>query len=44
MSKKSTDNVAHDAHILGAIFGFMFPIVLKPQLFTHFIDQLFSIL
>ena len=42
MSKKSMDNVAHDAHILGAIFGFVFPILLKPQLFTQFIDQLFS--
>ena len=42
MSKKSTDNVAHDAHILGAVFGFIFPILLKPQLFTQFIDQLFS--
>lgn len=44
MSKKSMDNVAHDAHILGAIFGFVFPILLKPQLFTQFIDQLFSFL
>lgn len=44
MSKKSNDNVAHDAHILGAIFGFVFPILLKPQLFTQFIDQLFSFL
>jgi membrane associated rhomboid family serine protease len=44
MSKKSTDNVAHDAHILGAIFGFVFPILLKPQLFSQFIDQLFSFL
>ncbi|HPE74790.1 MAG TPA: rhomboid family intramembrane serine protease [Draconibacterium sp.] len=44
MSKKSNDNVAHDAHILGAIFGFIFPVLLKPQLFTQFIDQLFSFL
>jgi len=44
MSKKSTDNVAHDAHILGAIFGFVFPILLRPGLFTQFIDQLFSFL
>jgi membrane associated rhomboid family serine protease len=44
MSKKGTDNVAHDAHILGAIFGFVFPILLKPELFTQFIDQLFSFL
>jgi membrane associated rhomboid family serine protease len=44
MSKKSTDNVAHDAHILGAVFGFVFPIILRPELFTQFIDQLFSFL
>jgi membrane associated rhomboid family serine protease len=44
MSKKSDDNVAHDAHILGAIFGFIFPIILKPSLFSLFIDQLFSFL
>ena len=44
MSKKSNDNVAHDAHLLGAIFGFIFPILLKPELFTQFIDQLFSII
>ncbi len=24
-SKKDTDNVAHDAHFLGAVFGFVFP-------------------
>lgn len=44
MSKKSNDNVAHDAHILGAIFGFVFPVLLKPALFQQFIDQLFSFL
>lgn len=42
MSKRKTDNVAHDAHILGAVFGFAFPILLRPGLFNHFIDQLFS--
>lgn len=44
MSKKSNDNVAHDAHLLGAIFGFIFPILLKPELFNQFIDLLFSVL
>ncbi|MBN2635275.1 MAG: rhomboid family intramembrane serine protease, partial [Prolixibacteraceae bacterium] len=44
MSKKKTDNVAHDAHFLGATFGFVFPILLKPDLFSRFIDQLFSFL
>lgn len=40
--KKDDDNVAHDAHILGAVFGFIFPILLKPALFGAFIDKLFA--
>jgi len=44
MSKKQHDNVAHDAHFLGAVFGFIFPILLKPDLFDRFIDNLFSFL
>ncbi|PIF06108.1 MAG: rhomboid family intramembrane serine protease [Draconibacterium sp.] len=44
MSKKNSDNVAHDAHFLGAVFGFAFPILLKPGLFSHFINELFSFL
>lgn len=44
MDKKQKDNVAHDAHFLGAIFGFAFPILLKPNLFDRFIDNLFSFL
>jgi len=44
MSKKQTDNVAHDAHFLGAVFGFVFPILLQPNLFQRFIDNLFSFL
>lgn len=44
MSKRQSDNVAHDAHFLGAVFGFIFPILLKPDLFSRFIDNLFSFL
>ena len=44
MSKKEYDNVAHDAHFLGALFGFIFPILLKPDLFEQFIDKLFKII
>jgi len=40
MGKKNIDNVGHDAHFWGAIFGFVFTIVLKPEL----ILRLFSIL
>ncbi|MBI9065886.1 MAG: rhomboid family intramembrane serine protease [Salinivirgaceae bacterium] len=42
MGKKSTDNIGHDAHFWGAIFGFVFPILLMPSLFSNFINQLFS--
>ena len=42
MSKKQHDNVAHDAHFLGAVFGFVFPVLLRPGLFEQFIDNLFS--
>lgn len=44
MSKKQTDNVAHDAHFLGAFFGFVFPVLLNPRLFEVFIDKLFRII
>ncbi len=44
MGKKKNDNVAHDAHFLGAIFGFIFPIILNPALFGRFIDKLFMLI
>jgi len=43
MSTKQKDNVAHDAHFLGALFGFIFPILLNPQLFESFLDKLFRL-
>lgn len=44
MSRKETDHVAHDAHLLGALFGFIFPILLNHNNFEHFIDKLFRVL
>lgn len=44
MSNKQKDNVAHDAHFLGALYGFVFPILLNPHLFEEFIDKLFRII
>jgi membrane associated rhomboid family serine protease len=44
MSRRDSDNIAHDAHFLGALFGFLFPILLKPDLFELFIDKLFAFL
>jgi membrane associated rhomboid family serine protease len=40
MGKKNTDNIGHDAHFTGALFGFIFPIIIDPQLIGHFIDKL----
>jgi membrane associated rhomboid family serine protease len=42
MSTKKSDNIGHDAHFLGAIFGFIFPILLRPELFMDFINVLFN--
>ena len=44
MSVKQKDNVAHDAHFLGALFGFIFPILLNPMLFESFLDKLFRLI
>ena len=44
MSNKQKDNVAHDAHFLGALFGFIFPILLNPRLFELFLDKLFRLI
>ena len=39
MAKKGIDNVGHTAHFSGAVFGFLFPILLKPDLIQHFLAQ-----
>jgi len=38
--KKSNDNVAHDAHIAGSLYGFLFPLLVKPELYKVFLDQI----
>ncbi|MDA3930085.1 MAG: hypothetical protein PF541_14135 [Prolixibacteraceae bacterium] len=40
MSKKNSDNVGHDAHFIGALVGFVYPIIIDPSLFNHFIESL----
>lgn len=44
MSMKKSDNVAHDAHFLGALYGFIFPILINSALFEIFIDKLFRLI
>lgn len=41
MSKNSKDNIAHDAHFAGAVFGLLFPLLLNPSLFSRFINLVF---
>lgn len=40
MGKKNIDNVGHDAHFWGAVYGFIFPIIIKPSLLSNFFDKL----
>jgi membrane associated rhomboid family serine protease len=43
MSRRGGDNINHDAHFLGAVFGFIFPLFIDINLYKYFIDQLGSI-
>ena len=40
MSKKNKDNINHDAHLLGAVYGFLFPIIISLDMLDHFIKGL----
>lgn len=40
MAKKGNDNIGHDAHFWGAVFGFVFTLILKPSLGSLFIEQI----
>ena len=44
MSRKQNDNIAHDAHFLGALFGFIFPILLNAKYLETFLDKLFGLI
>lgn len=40
MSRRQIDNVNHDAHLYGALFGFLLPGILKPEIFKIFFEQI----
>jgi membrane associated rhomboid family serine protease len=42
MSRRDADNINHDAHFVGAVFGFLFPLLINYNLIHHFINQLMS--
>ncbi len=39
LGKRGQTNIGHDAHFLGAVFGAVFTIILKPTLVSNFIDH-----
>ncbi len=43
MSKGSNDNINHDAHFWGAVFGIIFTVVTVPSSFLRFVNQLLSV-
>ncbi len=40
MSRRGRDNINHDAHFAGAIFGFVFPVFIDFDMLSHFINEL----
>jgi len=34
------DNIGHTAHLWGAVYGLVFPLICKPAIFNHFLAQL----
>lgn len=41
MAKRNVDNIGHDAHFWGAVFGFAFPLIFDFKLGVYFLAQLF---
>lgn len=41
MSKKAKDNIGHDAHFVGAVFGIILPLIFNPNIFNAFLAQIF---
>lgn len=38
--KDMSDNVNHDAHLIGAVFGLVFTIILRPSVLMEFVEQI----
>ena len=43
MSKKQRDNIGHNAHFWGGVYGFLFPILLKKSLIITFFAQILQL-
>ena len=38
--KRSSDNINHDAHLYGSLFGIVFTIILRPSVLLEFIERI----
>jgi membrane associated rhomboid family serine protease len=38
-ARKANDHINHDAHLLGAVFGFCFPLIIDVRLIRWFVEQ-----
>lgn len=42
MGRRGEDNIGHNAHLFGALFGIVFTAIIVPDILKHFITQLFG--
>jgi hypothetical protein len=42
MDKRGGDNINHSAHLWGAAYGLAFTLVLKPDLFSSFLEKIMN--
>ena len=42
-SRRAQDNIGHDAHLYGAIFGFIATALMIPKAFPHFISEIMDL-
>ena len=40
MARRNQDNIGHTAHFWGAVYGLLFPLACRPDIFQHFLMQL----
>jgi membrane associated rhomboid family serine protease len=42
MGKRNMDNIGHEAHLVGALYGFILPVVFNPGIMLDFVHKLFN--
>jgi membrane associated rhomboid family serine protease len=42
-SRRMNDNIAHDAHLYGAVFGFVATSIMIPQALPHFVSEIMDL-